>query len=321
MNFVNYVLSDPETLSHRPWLMCISEKLSHRMFVGPLVLGSCLSGLMIFFWWSVGIFDFLHNDQFTPNNLHYAGQSVFFSIAIGYMIGSCAHLTNRAVAYIDALRPHLPRFSTDDGANAALKIVIKRVPRNAWVLCTSVGIGFGLVLAFAYAVPTEPRFKEILAEPRNYTVAQIALPFHAILCWGLIFQVFFCLIKNSVIFSELGKEVRIDLLNLGTLKPFGHVASNNTATIIVGLALMPLLWLDEPKEVWIDIVGVVVFVLPATAAIFWLPIHQVRKRIRDAKIWELKRIQRAIGGDREVLADCSIAADADRFRLPELLSW
>ena len=53
----------------------------------------------------------------------------------------------------------------------------------------------------------------------------------------------------------------------------------------------------------------------------YLPIHQVRKRVKDAKIQELKRIQRAIGGEREALANCSIAADADRFGLPELLSW
>lgn len=164
MNIFNLLLIDNKKLHHKPWFIKISDKINVRSCMGPIVLGTSISFLMILFWWSNGIFDFLHKDVFTPKDLHYFGSSLFLSILSGYAIGFCAYLSCRSVGYLDTLRVYLPpRFSAVDSDFEALKSEIIQVHRDAWVLCTLAGIGMGLLLCYGYNGPSEPLFKDILA--------------------------------------------------------------------------------------------------------------------------------------------------------------
>lgn len=160
----------------------------------------------------------------------------------------------------------------------------------------------------------------ILANPQNYTTAQIGIPLHVILFWALLFQVFFCFVKNALIFRELSKEIRIDLLQIEKLKPFGYVAASNSIVILVALALMPLLSMGEPMQ-WADIIVAIMFVLPLAAAVFYLPIHRISKRVQEAKSLEIEQIHSALSGNKAVLINDTIAYKASDFGLNGLLIW
>lgn len=113
-------------------------------------------------------------------------------------------------------------------------------------------------------------------------------------------------------------STRIDLFELETLAPFGRfgVRTSLVPLGVFGLAL--------GVGTNIHVGGVVVATLVIggmSLAALLLPSLGVRQRIVEAKRAEVKRVVRALGGDRSALASSRLAAEADRLSTPELLSY
>jgi hypothetical protein len=183
------------------------------------------------------------------------------------------------------------------------------------------GLCFGIILAYTYEADTEPSFINILRSPSSYTSKEIALPIQAIFFQVLAFQCAYIIIRISVIFNRLGSEVTINLLDLEPLEVFGKLASSTTSAIVVGIMLIPLLWIGDPMVFWTDIRAIIAFWLPVTVLVLLLPIFHISRRLRAAKTQELELIQQAINGRRLALEESCIAASSSDFKLPDLIAF
>ena len=113
------------------------------------------------------------------------------------------------------------------------------------------------------------------------------------LVWVVMTTAIVALIDNARLFRDLGRRVRVDLLDVRPLTAFARVAVSSTLAIIGAQAAFPIMLLDPSMAPAASIPGLIVTTF-AMAELFVLPIWPAHRAIALAKRQELARIDRLI---------------------------
>jgi len=141
----------------------------------------------------------------------------------------------------------------------------------------------------------------------------------AVLCW-MAGTLFHAITFEGRRLSALARMIpSVDLLDRGALAPF---ARQGLLSSLPGLIVLSFLALNLGDRGWLWAIGVFGPVAVAwTAAVVWLPMRGVHRRVQQAKRDELVRVNAAIRGDGAALAGTEIACRAGSAGLADLIAY
>jgi hypothetical protein len=130
-------------------------------------------------------------------------------------------------------------------------------------------------------------------------------------------------LRQGWLFLRLGRALpEVDLLDPSGLAPFVQVALRLVLVSALILAVMLPSHLDWQA---LRLASQMVLMLPVALAIplllFAFPLWGIHERMRDERSAELSRVNAAIRGERDALAETLLAADADRVTTVDLLQY
>lgn len=241
-----------------------------------------------------------------------AGTPILTALIFAYALGITNYLINRQEDELTHLRPAL---TCDDARFNELLVSLSHHRRlllaAAWVL------GPVLMGAINYHGPGMTS----LREGGHVDFSLIWGLSLATVFWITLFQLVVIFLSNSVTFYQVGaRDVRLDLLDVGSLTPFARVGIRNILIFVGGYALLPLALFSGTEHLQAILISLLITV-PIAIALLLLPMYSVRMRVGDEKAQELMRIQHAIHGDRSGLADSAICADADKIGFTGLILY
>jgi len=201
-----------------------------------------------------------------------------------------------------------------DGFESALR-ALPRPSRGARIAAGSLG-----VLAVPLAALLIDRDPGLYFRSGYWGVAQLwEFGVGAMLCWvtGTLFH---AISFEGRRLSALARMIpSVDLLDRGALAPF---ARQGLLSSLPGLIMLSFLALNLCDRGWIWAIGVFgPLALAWTAAVAWLPMHGVHRRVQQAKRDELLRVNAAIRGDGAALAGSAIARRAGSVGLADLIAY
>jgi hypothetical protein len=121
-------------------------------------------------------------------------------------------------------------------------------------------------------------------------------------------------------FLRMGFEVKVDLYNLRTLRPFANVALTDVLVVMGAVAFMPLQSLDAEFR-WVNYEAGLAIGIPSAIAFLVLPLWGVHQNIRTQQRIRLDEIQAAVNGcDREDIATLEKVV-AHRDRIQTMNTW
>lgn len=184
----------------------------------------------------------------------------------------------------------------------------------------------GPIVPFALAilVPSETRHPAARLLMGSLGTSFVDLYYLAsqMLFWVAIGPVLYVLITALVRFWRLGRnDVRVELLDLGSLVPFARLGLRLALAVLGGVAVLltPLAALGwRPSLVEALILAPL---LAAGVGALLGPSLGVRSAIRRAKAEELERVRSAIAGDRAALSAAAVASEADALSIVDLLRY
>lgn len=119
---------------------------------------------------------------------------------------------------------------------------------------------------------------------------------------------------------RMGFEVKVDLYNLETLRPFANVALMHVLVVMGAVALMPLQSLDAEFR-WVNYEAGLAISIPSAIAFLLLPLWGVHRNIQTQQRLRLNEIQAVVNGcDREDIATLEKVV-AHRDRIQTLNTW
>lgn len=247
----------------------------------------------------------------TPPTL-LAGTPIVTPLVTAYIVGIAAYLIDRQEVELERLEPVLLR---PEMVSELFERSLRCHPR--WLLLLGWILGPLVMLAvnFTSQLVTALRAGEPPDLPGLWAISS------ALFFWVIFVQMLFVFGRNAMLFHRLGSQhVRIDLLDLRSVNPFGRIAIRNLLIFIGGLALAPLQLFSGPSYVTQIAVGSLI-VLPCGVALMLLPMWAIHSRLSAEKALELQRIQDALAGSRSALAGSPIAEDAEGLSVMNLVLY
>jgi len=242
--------------------------------------GRWLTGVLIFFLLLIP-FALLGPDP--DDGRLSTGVVVFFCVILGYIIPIHHLIIQRSLYAFDQLASGF-QASADQVVRWRNRILIKS-PR--WSLITS-GVGVFAGLAHNFLLISSGELTEVFSSARNLLPLVTTL-----LVWVIMTNVIFSLLDNVLLFRQLAGKIRINLLNVRSLTPFGTVAVSSTLAMIGAQAAFPLMMLEAEVDYVTFVPGLIATGL-AMIFMFVLPVWPVHKRLVAAKRAELDRLSDAI---------------------------
>lgn len=126
-------------------------------------------------------------------------------------------------------------------------------------------------------------------------------------------------LRRARLFSDMGRHVRVQLLEPEALKPFARMGLRSAAYWLVGSSLASLLALDSNAPFLVYAIVAATVSLGLLALL--LPSWGIHGRLRETKRRELAWLRREIEGARGVLADPAGDRLGAAARLPALLAY
>jgi len=157
-------------------------------------------------------------------------------------------------------------------------------------------------------------------ETRNAVILEWTLKIGNGAVWasiGAIFSWRFCYAR---LFQRMGDAVRVNLLNMESLKPLGRVASFDVFVVMGAMAMMPLQSFSSDFN-WEYYQAGFAFGIPAALAFLILPQLGAHRNIRRAKQQKLRELEGQITATR--VQDIGILEPllAHRDRIEDLPEW
>jgi hypothetical protein len=271
---MTHAVTDPPIVSlrRRLWLLQLVPPLRAGRWISAMAILALLLG-----WFRlVGLFDD------TPQSATAA--ALFFAVILAYIVPVFHYITERTRQAFDDIEPYLSATAAELGRwRSRIEMRSRR-----WIASTLL-IGTGAWVAHTWLLWSGPNSPGGLA-PLDARIATIGAPW---LVWVVMTTAIVALIDNARLFRDLGRRVRIDLLDVRPLTAFARVAVSSTLAIIGAQAAFPIMLLDPSMAPAASIPGLIVTTF-AMAELFVLPIWPVHRAIALAKRHELARIDRLI---------------------------
>lgn len=110
-----------------------------------------------------------------------------------------------------------------------------------------------------------------------------------VIVWIIMTTVIASLVDNALLFNRLAERIKVDVLNVRTLTPFGSVAVSSTLAMIGAQAAFPALMVESDAQ-WITFAPGLLATGVPMIFLFLLPIMPVHRRIVAAKRTALDRV-------------------------------
>lgn len=237
---------------------------------------------------------------------------ILTAVMIPYLIGIMRYVVAGQEKEFDRLRYLI---DCDDIEADRLRGSLRQLPRLQ-ILLTWI-IGPGLMLGINIAGPALTGLRQG-ATVNAGLVWGVTL---AALFWVLAAQMILVLFNNSRTFGMLARDrAKIDLLDSASLVPFARVGIRNLLVYFGAYALLPLVIVDGMAHLPALAVSLAI-TIPLAILFMLIPILPVYRRIRQEKMAELDRIQKAMHGDRAALESSAIAVDSDEVGFTDLMLY
>ncbi len=247
---------------HRIWLLRLVLPVRHGRPISALVIFFILFGA--FRWGAEQAADFS-----TP--------MLFFSAIVAYSVAVFSFITEKCQEALTDLRPGL---NLTDDAFARAQTVLGHGTTRQLLLVTVAG----LVAGICHLLLLNGSFIDLVyVKDSSPMVTSVAGHLGTIMVWLVISTMVYFLILYAQLFAGLGREsVQVDLLNPRSLVPFSRVAIISSLAMIGGLALFPLMYLDDGLNMQSVLPGVIGMGVPMLV-MFAIPIWPVHQRLVAAK--------------------------------------
>jgi hypothetical protein len=211
------------------------------------------------------------------------GVVLFFCLILGYIVPIHHLIIERASSAYDQLSKAL------DVTEQQITHWRRRITHKSirWVLFT---LGFGAAAGIAHNL-----LLTAAAEPAAdiASVPSILPMVTTLLVWLVMTAAIVSLIDTAMLFRELAGQVRINLLNVRALTPFGAVATSSTLAMIGAQAAFPAMMVESDVSYVTFVPGLIATGVPMVF-VFLLPILPVHHRVVAAKRAELERVSAEI---------------------------
>jgi len=218
------------------------------------------------------------------SNLREEASPLFFCFIIAYIIPASHYINEQTVAAFESLRPNL---NLDLPEIEEIRDSLVRVTQKTQTQVLAVGFLAGCAHSY-FLVTARGGLIETL---QTLALSGYIVVATTILIWCLFTTIISFLISNVRIFARLARDnIRIDLLNSSSLRPFSRVAVYSTLVLVGALASFPLLLVEDETNYLSVFPGFFATFLPMVF-IFLTPLLPIKKRIRECKSQELASIQ------------------------------
>ena len=214
--------------------------------------------------------------------------AAFFATGLGFLLGAAPVIFPESVRDLEQLRALLPlppeRFDQ-------LREALLRMPTGVCVRQAILGTAVGSAHA---ALLFEGTLHPASLAPAAGTVA----------LWVMMFQIATPMLANALLFGELGRRARPDLLLAHRLQPFGATALRPTLFVIGLQCAYPLLTLGSEDGLAAENYLGLGVSLALVAGLFLLPLRGIRRQLvahREETLSALDARIAALGGEGRLL--------------------
>lgn len=211
------------------------------------------------------------------------GVVLFFCLILGYIVPIHHLIIERASSAYEQLTKAL---DVPDGQIAHWR---RRITHKSsrWVLLT-LGVGAAAGIAHNLLLTAAAETVDGLA-----SIPSILPLVTTLLVWLVMTAAIVSLIDTAMLFRELAGRVRINLLNVRALTPFGAIATSSTLAMIGAQAAFPAMMVESDVSYVTFVPGLIATGAPMVF-MFLLPILPVHHRVVAAKRAELERVSAEI---------------------------
>lgn len=215
------------------------------------------------------------------------GTALFFSAIIGYIVPVFGFISERTMAAIDELEAEL---TAEPGQVQRWRESIYRKPL-AWLgSVLLIGVASGTAHSALLYGSVDELLTVGLASP-----AEAATTLGTLLTWVIMTTVIAALLDNAFMLRRAARVCRVDLLNIGKLRPFATVAVISTLAIIGAQAAFPLMAVENELEAVAYVPGLLATGIPMLI-LAALPVWPIHRRIARAREQALSEVDRHIAG-------------------------
>lgn len=260
--------------THKVWLLRLMLPVRHGRPISALIIFAALFGA---FRWGA------------EADVNYSTPMLFFSAIIAYSVAVFSFITEKCQEALTELRPGL---NLTDNAFVKAQAVLGRGTTLQLVVLTALGLLAGIGHLSLLDGSLNQLIYHITSGPP--TVTSVSGYMGTLMVWLVISTMVYFLILYAQLFAELGrKSVEVDLLNPRALVPFSRVAIISSLAMIGGLALFPLMYLDDGLNMQSVLPGAIGMGVPMLV-MFAIPIWPVHKRLVAAKESALTNLNQRI---------------------------
>lgn len=244
-----------------------------RWLTGTLIF----SVLFLLFTFVGEMFNDAASSRITP------ATSLFFCIILAYIIPIHHLIVERSLLAIDQLKESFPG---EVGTLTTIQQRIKKKPGRSHAITLAVGFSAG-ALHNGLLLTERDLFGAL---PLPVTLLSIAV---TMAIWIVMSSVVSSLVENAVLFNRLARQIKVNLLNVRALMPFGSVAVSSTLALIGAQAAFPVLMINSDAHWIIFVPGLIATGIPMIF-LFLLPVLPVHRQIMNAKRQALDQVNRDI---------------------------
>jgi hypothetical protein len=259
----------------------------------PLAVGILtLSVMLLYFWLSGALFP-ENTTGYAMSAARATGMALTYATTPAFILAALFFSQRRTRAMLDQL------------ANSG------NVSREAATSCGAVGMAIGparnvaatiLGLALGSTQITWPRLVEDLGEPTIFLAISIAIG--NLVTWIAVAHVLLRRIIASNSIRRLGRDdIKVDLLRLDTLLPFGRIGTLHVLIVVIAVSLSAFQSLDAELR-WVNYSSALAAGIFGGLVLTLLPMIGIRQNVRRAKHRALESLDQAIlHADRDLEPD------------------
>jgi len=212
--------------------------------------------------------------------------ALFFSLIIAYIIPVFSLITATSGEALEELRPIL---DLDDMAFQEARARLDSASLRQSGLC----LGIGALSGFAHMSLIRGSVTGVVLEMSS-SLAGFLSALGAVLVWMIMTTVITMLVKQTVLFGQLGaNHVRISLLSTRDLLPFARVSIISSLAIIGSLALFPLIGIESGQNLLESVPGAIAILVPLMI-MFIIPVWPIHRRLAALKARDMKAVNNRI---------------------------
>lgn len=194
---------------------------------------------------------------------------IFFVCAVAYIVPMFHFITMRTHQAIDRLGPFLDSTQRKGELHEA-------IDRRSWpwiIRTALVAMTLWLVQSRLLAGHWEGVWAGLTSGyvPASFMIGPLFV-------WLTMYVAMSALIQNALTFRKLVPELAVDVFEPNSYMPVGSMAVTSTLVSLGGMALMSIMWLGGPIDLWTTLPALIIFA-PLVILLLLLPVWPLHRRL------------------------------------------